>query len=71
MAKKIYKRLFIGSSLDDVHAEIGRRGGVVLRVNQKGDETTAYYEADERVPSRDKATTYEERVVSIKEVTKT
>jgi hypothetical protein len=73
MAKKIYKRLFKGSSLEHVHAEIGQRGGVVLRVDQTGDETTAYYEADERVTqSQSKsAASYEERVVSIKEVTKT
>lgn len=71
MAKKIYKRLFKGSSLDVVHAEIGQRGGVVLRIDQRGDETTAYYEADEKGPSREKAVSYEEHVVSVEEVTKT
>ena len=71
MAKKVYKRLFKGSSLDNVHAEIGQRGGMILRVDQRGDETTAYYEAEERAPQSKNAARYDERVVSLKEVTKT
>jgi hypothetical protein len=69
MATHIYKRAFKGQSLDNIHAEIGKRGGVVVRIDRKGEETTAYYEADSPGPSTE-AVGYDEREVSVEEVTK-
>ena len=69
MATKFYKRSVKGLSLTDVQNDIGRRGGLVVRIDQQGDETTVYYEADDRVRA-DKASVDDAREVSLDEVTK-
>ena len=69
MATKFYKRSVKGLSLADVQNDIGRRGGLVVRIDQQGDETTVYYEADDRVRA-DKAYVDDALEVSLDEVTK-
>ena len=72
MATRFYKRSVKGLSLADVHNDVGRRGGLVMRIDQQGDETTVYYEADDRPrpDQADKAYADDAREVSIDEVTK-
>lgn len=69
MAMKLYKRTFKGRSLADVHQEVGQSGGVVVRVDQDGDSTTAYFEADDRIQAA-KAYAAEVKEASLDEVTK-
>jgi hypothetical protein len=64
---KLYKRTFKGRSLADVQNEVGRSGGVVVRIDQDGDSTTAYFEADDRIEAAAKADAKE---ASLDEVTK-
>lgn len=45
---KIYQQGFSGRTVADVHREIGRRGAVLVRLDQAGDKITAYFEIDER-----------------------
>ena len=69
MATKFYKRSVKGLSLADMQNDIGRRGGLVVRIDQQGDQTTVYYEADDRVRA-DKAHGDDALEVSLDEVTK-
>jgi hypothetical protein len=64
---KLYKRMFKGRSLADVHYEVGQSGGVVVRIDQDGDSTTAYFEVDDRAES---IKTADMKEVSLDEVTK-
>ena len=72
MATKFYKRSVKGLSLADVQNDVGRRGGLVMRIDQQGDETTVYYEADTspRPDQTDKAYVDDAREVSLDELTK-
>lgn len=72
MATKLYKQTFKGRpTIAEVHDEIGRRGGLVMRIDQSDAGTTAYFEAHESVgaPTTREATQNLEEV-SLKEVTK-
>jgi hypothetical protein len=44
---KLYKRTFKGRSVAEVHQEVGRAGGLMIRLDQDGDVLTAYFEADD------------------------
>lgn len=55
MATKLYKQTFKGRRAADVHDEIGRRGGIMVRLDQSGDTVTAYFEADDRAGAAGKA----------------
>jgi hypothetical protein len=49
MATKHYKQTFKGRpSIDEIHDEVGRRGGVLLRLDQSASGMVAYFEADDR-----------------------
>ena len=66
MANKRYKQTFKGrTGLPEVHEAIGRRGGLVVRIDQTDAGTTAYFEADEAAAKEMKA---EES--SLKEITR-
>jgi hypothetical protein len=69
VATKLYKLTFRARSLADVHDEVGRRGGLVVRIDQRADETTAYFEADDRAGAG-RESGDEAREVSLDEVTK-
>ncbi len=70
MATKLYKQTFKDRrSLADVHAEIGQRGGLVVRVDQSEAGTTVYFEAQETPVAGKKAAEKIEEV-SLKDVTK-
>lgn len=72
MATKLYKQTFKRRvTAGEVHEEIGRRGGLVLRIDQSARATTAYFEADEqalRSYARESAENVKE--ASLKEITK-
>jgi hypothetical protein len=67
MAMKLYKQTFKGRSLADVQEEVGRSGGQLVRIDQEGESTTAYFEVDDRLKTM-KGT--DAKAVSLKEVTK-
>jgi hypothetical protein len=68
MTTKLYKRTFKGRSVTDVLDEIGSHGGLVLRIERRGDEATAYYESDDSMPL-DTDVADSQREVSLDEVT--
>src|SRR5688500_17806521 len=75
MATKLYKQTFKGRpTLAEVHEEIGRRGGMMVRVDQSDAGTTAYFEASEAQDKAGLAGAKEDGAaieeVSVKEVTK-
>jgi hypothetical protein len=52
MATKHYRQTFKGRpSIEEVHDEVGRRGGLILRIDQSASGVVAYFEADERTAS--------------------
>ena len=72
MAMKLYKQTFKGRpSLLKVHEEIGRHGGVIVRIDQSRAGTIAYFEAHKTAePTAAKAAVGNIEEVSLKEVTK-
>jgi len=42
MATKYYKQTFKGRSLADVESDIGKRGGLIVRIDQQADQITGY-----------------------------
>lgn len=72
MATKLYKQTFKGRpNVAEVHEQIGRRGGLVVRIDQSDTGTIAYFEAHETVePATAKGSTENIEEVSLKEVTK-
>jgi hypothetical protein len=69
MATKLYKQTFKGRpNLSEVHEEIGRRDGVIVRIDQSDAGTIAYFEAHETAAAKAAVGNIEE--VSLKEVTK-
>jgi hypothetical protein len=72
MATKLYKRTFKGRpNLSEVHDEIGRHGGVIVRIDQSDAVTIAYFERHEMpglAATKEAVANIEE--VSLKEVTK-
>jgi hypothetical protein len=72
MATKLYKQTFKGRpTVAEVHEQIGRRGGLVVRIDQSDAGTTAYFEAPETAgPSAGKKSGEKIEEVSLKEVTK-
>jgi hypothetical protein len=71
MATKLYKQTFSHRpNAAEVHEEIGRRGGVIMRIDQSEAATVAYFEADESLASDSKPGGGKLEEVSMKEVTK-
>lgn len=72
MATKLYKQTFKGRpTVAEVHEQIGRRGGLVVRIDQSDAGTTAYFEAHEMAgPAAAKESVENIEEVSLKEVTK-
>ena len=68
MTRKIYKQTFKKLNVSKVHDEIGRNGGLVMRIDQSDEETIAYFEAD---PAVAKEASKDVEEVSLKEVTNT
>jgi hypothetical protein len=72
MKVKLYKQTFkAGATVPEVHEEIGRRGGMVVRIDQSDRGTTAYFEAGELTgPAQGKEAAVNIEEVSLDEVTK-
>jgi len=72
VATKLYKQTFKGRpNVSEVHEEIGRHGGVIVRIDQSDAGTVAYFEAHETAePTAAKAAVGNIEEVSLKEVTK-
>lgn len=72
MTRKLYKQTFKGRpTVPEVHEEIGRRGGLVVRIDQGDIATIAYFEADDMATlafAKEAEENIEE--VSLEEVTK-
>lgn len=67
MKTKLYKQTWKGrQELSEVHAAIGQRGGLIMRVDQTDKSTTAYFEAGELA----KGDSENVEVTSLNEVTK-
>ena len=72
MATKLYKQTFKGRpAVAEVHEQIGRRGGLVVRIDQSDAGTTAYFEAhDTAGPADARESAGDIQEVSLEEVTK-
>jgi hypothetical protein len=46
MTTKLYRQTFKNLGLSEVHDEVGRNGGLVVRIDQTDEETIAFFEAD-------------------------
>jgi len=51
MATKYYKQTFKSRSLADVESDIGKRGGLIVRIDQQADQIIGYYAADDAAPA--------------------
>lgn len=71
MANKFYKQTFNGrQSVQEVHDEIGRRGGLIVRIDQYDASVVAFYEAEAAPQPGDKDTHGKVEEVSLKDIIK-